>query len=161
MNTFLKIMLWCMAIGLIYAYRPNQNSAQAMTLNDLIKHIDTAATQYRAVSGRDTAILYITQKGTAITGNLRFTFANGNTTTGLLKGTLKGDTLLGDYLFKTEQGIWYRNPLAFLQRGNQLTMGIGQMEFAWGRGYFKKNEPIDYDKGRFVFATAVPTLAAN
>jgi hypothetical protein len=160
-TTTLIIALWALTFLLFYTFRPNQYEDKAMTLNQLINDLDKSGKQYMAISNGDTALLSLTQKGTTVKGNLKFKFAKGNTTNGLLKGTIKGDTLYGDYLFKTEKGIWHRNPLAFLQSGGQLVMGVGQIYFAWGRGYFKKDEPIDYNLGRFVFAATDSPLALN
>jgi hypothetical protein len=117
---------------------------------------DTARTafptqRYIAVYERDTALLSFARKGSIIEGKLRFSYANGNIEDGTIKGMVKGDTLLADYNFKSHNGRWYRNPVAFLQTGNKLKLGVGQFEITWGRTHFSKSVPIDYDKGRFVF----------
>jgi hypothetical protein len=106
---------------------------------------------YRAVYERDTALLSVIRKGSIIAGNLRFHYANGTIEQGTIKGVVKGDTLLADFHRKSYDGRWYRNPLAFLEAGTKLNLGVGQFEFAWGRAFFPKDAVIDYTKGRFVF----------
>jgi hypothetical protein len=113
--------------------------------------ISVSSKKYIAVYERDTALLSFTRKGSIIEGKLRFSYANGNIEDGTIKGMVKGDTLLADYNFKSHNGRWYRNPVAFLQTGNKLKLGVGQFEITWGRTHFSKSVPIDYDKGRFVF----------
>lgn len=151
-NTGLKIGLWLVVIVFLYAFTRDLNDKANISLEEAVRDADPAGIRYLAVSNGDTALLSMVKKGSAVTGNLQFKFIKGNNTTGIIKGTMKGDTLLGDYHCKAENGKWYRNPVAFLVSGKQLKMGIGQVEVAWGRGYFAKNEPIDYEAGRFVFA---------
>lgn len=106
---------------------------------------------YIAVDESDTVLLTITDKRKSIEGNLTFNYTNGITYKGTLKGLMHGDTLLADYNFTTGDGKWRRNPLALLKRNGGLILGVGIMETAWGRNYFAKAQPIDYDKGRFIF----------
>lgn len=110
------------------------------------------STCYMAVDGRDTALLNLKTHGRKVTGILFFNYYKKNKNIGSIKGNFKGDTLLVDYLLTVEhQKTIYRNPLAFLKKDGKLIMGVGVIETAWGRNYFSRTEPIDYEKGRFVF----------
>ena len=106
---------------------------------------------YVAVDESDTVLLTITDQRKSIEGNLTFNYTNGVTHKGTLKGLMHGDTLLADYNFTTGDGKWRRNPVALLKRNGRLILGVGIMETTWGRNYFAKSQPIDYDKGRFIF----------
>ena len=111
----------------------------------------TAKVFYVAVDKSDTVLLTIINKTNSIEGNLTFNYSNGITYKGTLKGLMHGDTLLADYNFTTGDGKWRRNPVALLKRNGGLILGVGIMETAWGRNYFAKAQPIDYEKGRFIF----------
>ena len=115
--------------------------------------VDSITTKacYMAVDASDTVLLTIINKTKSIEGNLIFHYTNGTTYKGTLKGLMHGDTLLADYNFTTGDGKWRRNPVALLKRNGGMTLGVGIMETAWGRNYFAKAQPIDYDKGRFTF----------
>lgn len=107
--------------------------------------------RYRAVYDQDTVFLRLIKKGSRVKGTLNFIYGNGLKEHGSFKGWMNGDTLLANYHYQDQKGSWQRNPIAMLSNGKSLHLGVGQREFAWGRAYFKKNEPIDYDKGRFIF----------
>ncbi|MNH42269.1 hypothetical protein D3C79_1039360 [compost metagenome] len=76
---------------------------------------------------------------------------------GIVAGAYKGDTLFVDYTFKigTENKTMYKNPLAFLKKDGKLILGVGQIETSMGKSYFVKGKPIDFEKGRFTFDSAV------
>lgn len=137
------------AAGITIIYGCNQSDSNKSANADR-KGVTTKC--YQAVYEQDTVTLSYDQKGTVISdGRLTFRYGDGKLDDGTLKGLMKGDTLIGEYSFKSHDGRWYRNPVAFLAKDNKLVLGVGKFEVAWGRTYFKKNEPIDYDKGRFVF----------
>ena len=120
--------------------------------NSTTKTKTTTSNQcYLAVYKGDTAILSLKGTSTGIEGTLKFIKADWNVDNGTIKGTFKGDTLLADYNFKSHDGRWYRNPVALLKKDGKLYLGVGQFETAWGRTYFAKNVPIDYEKGKYVF----------
>lgn len=139
------LLLSCLIVLSLFCGCGQKNS------DDLSRNAEQVSVKYRAVYGADTVLLFILKKGTKIEGSLRFKYANGINQQGTIKGIAKGDTLLADYHYKGTNGQWQRNPIALLKEDGQLHMGVGEREFAWGRTYFTKNVPIDYEKGRFVF----------
>lgn len=107
---------------------------------------------YIAIDKADTAWLKLDTAEKNILGEMEFRYANKNHYQGPVKAIMKGDTLRGNFSFKLNNvDKWYKNPIALLKKKNTLTMGIGEIMTLWGSGYFDKNIPIDYDKGRFVF----------
>ncbi len=107
---------------------------------------------YRAIDGQDTAWLRIDTASSQVIGLLTFNYAKGRDYDGEFKGKFYGDTLKGHFDFKVNQvDKWYRNPVAFLKRNGQLTMGVGNFNMVWGSSIFDPKVPIDYDRGRFVF----------
>jgi len=146
--TTINFILGITALSIIYSCSSDQGrSVKPATTKPVL------ATKkcYMAVYSGDTAILSFTSKGSLIEGKLKFIDMHGNIDAGTIKGRIAGDTLLADYHYKTFNKIWLRNPIALLKKGNKLQLGVGELEWAWGRTYFTRNIPIDYDKGRYTF----------
>lgn len=115
---------------------------------------DKVVTCYRAIDKLDTVLLKVEVNGSLFTGQMEMHYFEKPVDSGELKGQVKGDTLLGEFHHKP--GVadqWYRNPVAFLKRQDSVIMGVGELETAWGKAYFRKGVPIDYEQGRFVFKT--------
>jgi len=108
---------------------------------------------YIAVDGKDTARMDLNYYGKKIKGKLVVNYDKKDNNHGEFEGAFKGDTLIVIYNFKIGKGsIGYRNPLAFLKKDGKLIMGIGRMESAMGRTYFRKDVPLDFGRGRFTYA---------
>jgi len=107
---------------------------------------------YMSIDKADTAWLKIDTSEKNILGEMKFNYANKNYYEGPIKAVIKGDTLRGNFSFRLNHvDKWYKNPIALLKKDDALIMGVGEVMTLWGSGYFDKNVPIDYDKGRFVF----------
>ena len=107
---------------------------------------------YIAIDKADTAWLKIDTTAKHILGEMKFSYANKNHYEGPVKAVMKGDTLRGNFSFMLNNvNKWYKNPIALLKKDDTFTMGIGEIMTLWGSGYFDKNVPIDYEKGRFIF----------
>lgn len=108
---------------------------------------------YQSVSAGDTAWLSIDTAQKVITGTLRINYVNKmQIYDGKFTGKMFGDTLKGSFNFKINKADPpFRNPVAFLKKDNNLTMGVGQFMTVMGTAQFDDRVPIDYEKGRFVF----------
>lgn len=108
---------------------------------------------FRSVSLGDTAWLSIDTAQKDITGTLKINYVNKmEIYDGKFTGKMYGDTLKGHYDFKINKADpAFRNPLAFLNRDNKMTMGVGQFMTVMGTAQFDDRVPINYEKGRFVF----------
>ena len=118
---------------------------------------------YLALAEKDTADLKITTaKDGKVTGDLVMKYGQKPNeverviNTGKVEGTFSGDTLYLNYLYKAGSlnKTLYQNPLALLKKDGKLIMGVGKIETSVGRSYFVKNQPIDFEKGRFKFDPA-------
>jgi hypothetical protein len=112
---------------------------------------------YKALYEEDTLDLKInTFKNGEITGNMEMAIANMPKKVGEIAGEFHGDTLFASYTFiqggYTEKT--YKNPMAFLKRGNQLILGDGKIQITLGASHFVKGEPIDFERVKYKF-TAV------
>ena len=118
-------------------------------------------TCYIAVFETDTAHLNTFADTTGkITGDLTMKYGEVQANSlekvvnvGTIAGEFRGDTLFVDYTHTSgsinKKG--FKNPLAFLKVGENLVLGVGQIETHLGRSYFVKNKPIDFAIGRFRF----------
>lgn len=144
--------LFCAGVSLALSCGGNNNNE---TTEKATTPTDTVAPNcYLATFNNDTAKMELTQQDSAtVTAKLRIDYADDNFNDGTFKGTFKGDTLLGDYVFSTKKDKGsFTNPMVFLKNGDTLTMGIGQIETTLGRSYFVKGKPLNFDRAKFVFS---------
>lgn len=111
---------------------------------------------YKALYEQDTIDLKMnTLKNGKITGDMEMKFFNMPKKVGKIAGEFRGDTLFASYTFI--QGDYdkktFKNPMAFLKRGNELILGNGKIETTMGASYFVKGEPIDFEHVKFKFTT--------
>lgn len=111
---------------------------------------------YNALYEKDTIDLKMnTLKNGKITGDMVIKFFNMPKKVGKISGEFRGDTLYASYTFiqGTYDKVTYKNPMAFLKRGNELILGNGKIETTMGASYFVKGEPIDFERVKFKFKT--------
>jgi hypothetical protein len=111
---------------------------------------------YKALYQEDTIDLKMnTLKDGKITGDMVMKFFNMPKKVGKISGEFRGDTLFASYTFiqGTYDKITYKNPMAFLKRGNELILGNGKIETSMGASYFVKGEPIDFERVKYKFRT--------
>ncbi|TKB98852.1 hypothetical protein [Pedobacter cryophilus] len=152
-----KIRLLILPIAIIMISSCNRNLKSADQKNqDSIAMADSLKTKilscYEAVSNADSALLKLEEINGEIQGELSFNFAEKEDTFGTVRGAFKGDTLFVDYNY-TLNGTTYKNPQAFLRKGDQLIQGRGEISTYLGRTTFSKDTPIDFKQG-FVFNLA-------
>lgn len=111
---------------------------------------------YKALYQEDTIELKMnTLKNGKITGDMVMKFFNMPKKVGKIAGEFHGDTLFASYTFiqGTYDKITYKNPMAFLKRGNELILGNGKIETTMGASYFVKGLPIDFERVKYKFTT--------
>jgi len=116
---------------------------------------------YKALYEKDTIDLKMnTLKNGKITGDMMMKFFNTPQKIGKIAGEFSGDTLFVSYTFiqGDNKKITFKNPMAFLKRGEQLILGNGKMQTTLGATYFVKGSPIDFESVKFKF-TAVECVA--
>lgn len=116
------------------------------------KEPKTENCSYLAINGKDTASLSLVITGTLFKGKYEINYHGSHKDSGDVKGRIKGDTLLGDYVFQ-HYGMekWHRAPISLLKRNDQLVMGVGATETFLSKSYFRKGTVIDYDHVKFIF----------
>ncbi|WP_410222160.1 hypothetical protein [Pedobacter sp.] len=116
--------------------------------------LDTVKQCYTAGYEKDSAFLKLKITDTVnVLGDLTINYENKPANVGTVQGKFKGDTLYVDYTYKIGENdkATYANPLAFLKKDGKLFMGVGQIETAYGRSYFVKGKPINFERGKFTF----------
>lgn len=109
---------------------------------------------YRALYEKDTLELKInTLSAGKITGDMVMKVFNKAEKVGKIVGEFRGDTLFADYSFTQVENnkTTYKNPMAFLKKGNELILGNGKIETYMGASYFAKGHPIDFDNVKYKF----------
>ncbi|OAB25303.1 hypothetical protein SAMN05444395_10973 [Flavobacterium fryxellicola] len=110
---------------------------------------------YKAVYEKDTLDLKInTFKDGEITGDMVMAIATMPKKVGEIIGEFRGDTLFASYTFiqGANKEKTFKNPMAFLKRGNELILGNGQIQITMGASHFVKGEPIDFERVKYKFS---------
>jgi hypothetical protein len=107
---------------------------------------------YRAIDKDDTATFKVSVTDQQFKGQFEINYHGSYKDSGEVSGYVRGDTLVGNYLFQ-HYGMEQlrRIPVALLKKDGKLILGVGAMEIFLDRTYFKKNAPIDYKNVKFVF----------
>lgn len=112
---------------------------------------------FKALYEQDTIELKMnTLKNGKITGDMVIKFFNTEKKVGKIAGEFSGDTLFASYTFIQGENkkVTFKNPMAFLKRGDQLILGNGKMQTTMGATYFIKDSPIDFESVKFIFSAA-------
>lgn len=106
---------------------------------------------YRAVNGKDTAILDININDKRFYGRYEILYHKIGKDSGDVRGDLKGDTLRGDFHFISNGGSWKRIPIALLKKNNKLILGKGVIGTYFNLPLFLPEVPIEYNNAEFIF----------
>jgi len=131
----------------------NQKDIEAKKAQDE-KPVSTAC--YKSLYESDTIDLTITTlKNGKITGNMIMKIKDMPKKVGTIDGEFRGDTLFADYFFieGTNEKAKFKNPMAFLKKGDSLNLGSGTIETYLGKSYFAKGTPIEFEKVKYKFNT--------
>jgi len=154
MNMKLKHLAWAfLALPLAYSCGQGGNNQSKEESSKVV--VDTVKQCYTAAFEGDSAVLNLKiTDSVKVIGDLLIKYAEKPHNNGIVRGEFKGDTLYVDYSFKTGQNKQeFSNPLVFLKQGTNLKMGVGVIETSFGRSYFAKDKPINFERGKFDFIT--------
>lgn len=105
---------------------------------------------YRAINGKDTALLSITIYKDRFYGEYEMIYGKRGKDSGVVRGQLYGDTLKGEYRYLSYGGSKSIAPFALLKKDGKLRLGRGLKATYMGIPFYVKEVPIDYELG-FVF----------
>lgn len=111
---------------------------------------------YKSLYENDTIDLKInTFKNNKITGDMVMSLFAKPKKVGKITGEFHGDTLLVYYAFyqgAAKEKV-FKNPMAFLKKGSEFILGSGKIEYYFGKSYFVKGKPIDFDNVKYKFTS--------
>nr|WP_315165859.1 hypothetical protein [uncultured Flavobacterium sp.] len=150
-------VLFCLLFACIgfQSCKKNQNE-EVVKAKQILAEKPISVQCYKALYEKDTIDLKMnTLKNGKITGDMVMKFFNTPQKVGKIAGEFSGDTLFASYTFiqGDNKKVTFKNPMAFLKRGNQLILGNGEMQTTMGATYFVKGSPIDFERVKFKFTT--------
>ena len=148
-------VLFCLLLVCVGFQSCNKNKSETVVKGPKVPAEEPLSVQcYKALYEKDTINLKInTLKNGEITGDMEMKFFNMPKKVGKIAGEFSGDTLFASYTFieGTNEKITFKNPMAFLKRGNELILGNGKIQTTMGASYFVKDTPIDFERVKFKF----------
>ena len=123
---FMKKSLFASVIlmGVILSCNSNKEKDPEVADTNIAK--ETTIHCYQKVLGQDTMLLTLNKTGLKITGSLIYDFYEKDKSEGMLAGEQSGDTLIAEYVFKSE-GKESKREIAFLLKEVDLVEGYGEM----------------------------------
>ncbi len=101
---------------------------------------------YASSLNKDTVQMKLEVFEKVVTGSLAYNLYEKDRNEGVFEGILKGDTLVAEYLFKSE-GTQSLRQVVFLIKDGTATEGYGDMEEKNGKMVFKSLAGIVFGKG--------------
>jgi hypothetical protein len=146
--------LFCLLFACIGLQSCKKNESEKVKATQVQAEKPISVQCYKALYQQDTLELKMnTLKNGKITGDMVMKIFNMPKKVGKIAGEFRGDTLFASYTFiqGTYDKITYKNPMAFLKRGNELIIGNGKIETTMGASYFVKGAPIDFERVKYKF----------
>jgi hypothetical protein len=148
-----KTTLFCLLLACIGLESCKKDQSEKVAEAAKAKAEEIISTEcYKALYEKDTIDLKInTLKNGKITGEMQMMVVDMPVKHGEIAGEFRGDTLFASYTFI--QGGYekktYKNPMAFLKKGDELIIGNGKLMTTLGATHFIKGEPIDFDRVKY------------
>lgn len=149
-----NLVLFCILLACIGIESCNKNPKNIDIQSSTEKPVSVQC--FKALYEQDTIDLKInTLNSGKITGDMVMRMDNLPEKVGKIAGESRGDTLFVAYTFiqGANDKVTFKNPMAFLKRGDELILGNGKIETTMGASYFVKGEPIDFDNVKYKFST--------
>jgi hypothetical protein len=108
-------------------------------------------TFYRAINGKDTAILSLSTYENRFWGQYEIRYGKMGKDSGEVRGEFIGDTLRGVYNYISYGGSLKQAPIALLKKNNKLLLGKGFVSSLMDMPIYVPEIPIDYTNSEFVF----------
>ncbi|MFL9829838.1 hypothetical protein ABS764_03150 [Flavobacterium sp. ST-87] len=145
------LLFLCFAIESCKNNQEQKEAEKAKIEADMV--VNTAC--YKAFYDKDTIDLKVnTLESGKVSGDMTMKLDLLPHKMGEFSGEFHGDTLFVSYTFINEgnEKITYKNPMAFLKKGDELVLGNGKIETSMGASYFVKGEPIDFENVKYKFS---------
>ncbi|HTM98048.1 MAG TPA: hypothetical protein VL088_04870 [Pedobacter sp.] len=101
---------------------------------------------YAYFKNNDTATLTLITSGHIITGELSYNLFEKDGNSGIIKGEMRGDTIVADYLFESE-GKQSTRQVVFLKKDGKLLEGYGDISEKQGKTTFNSIAELKFGEG--------------
>jgi hypothetical protein len=98
---------------------------------------------YQGDTGRDKQSIAYDLTGDQLKGVMEVQYFNLPPQTGKLKGTLRGDTLDGEFIYEQDEQMIYRQVI-FLRQNDQWVEGIGELHEVDGKQVFNNMNALNF-----------------
>lgn len=112
----------------------------------------TTSLYYSGQTSQDSVFLRLEQDKSHFYSHLTFKNDTRTLKTGQITGEIKGDTLLGDYLYSAYGAQPKRAPLALLKDSSTYRAGKGVVSSYMGVPFFVKHVPIDFEDPEYILS---------
>lgn len=107
---------------------------------------------FQYIENKDTVSISLEIIENKIKGSLTYNLYEKDRNDGTITGEVKGDTLVLDYLFKSE-GVSSLREVVFLKRNNQLIEGFGETTDSGSKVVFNNRSKLNFDSSIVFTAT--------
>lgn len=121
------------------------------------KDIENEKMYYRAIKGKDTALLSMRTYKDRFYGEFEMIYGKRGKDSGAIRGQIIGDTLKGEYNYLSYGGSKTISPFTLLKKNGKLQLGKGLKATYMGIPFYVKEVPVDYELG-FTFEEIVKPL---
>lgn len=98
---------------------------------------------YQGDTGRDKQAISYDLTGDQVKGVMEVQYFNLTPQTGKLKGTLRGDTLDGEFIYEQDEQMIYRQVI-FIRQNDQWVEGIGELQEVDGKQVFTNKNALNF-----------------
>ena len=130
----------------------SETAATTETATDSAAATNGSLQCYALVANGDTVRLSLTQRGNDVNGTLYYQLAGKDRNTGTLSGQMRGDTLLADYTFQSEEQA-SRRKVAFLAKDGGFVEGYGPVQEQNGAMLFTPGTTLTFNTDRVLTKT--------
>ncbi len=133
----------------------SESTASVSTTSGSVTASDSQLQCYALMTKGDTVRLSLTQTGNDVTGDLLYQLSGKDRNTGMIHGTMHGDTLLADHNFQSE-GVESVREVAFLAREGGFVEGYGPVQEQKGKMVFTPNTSLTFGSDRVLTKVTCP-----
>jgi hypothetical protein len=125
----------------------SESTTSESTTSGSVTASDSQPQCYALMTKGDTVRLSLTQTGNDVTGDLLYQLSGKDRNTGMIHGTMHGDTLLANYNFQSE-GVESVREVAFLAKEGGFVEGYGPVQEQKGKMVFTPNTSLTFSSNR-------------
>ncbi|RTY95267.1 hypothetical protein EKL32_07505 [Flavobacterium sp. GSN2] len=139
-----KVMIINLVLVSLLVSCKKDKAAEIIPENETSVIVRPISECYVGVLERDTISLTISINKNKVAGELSYKFFEKDSNSGIISGTMKGNTLIAEYTFQSEGQTSIRQ-VAFLKKGNTFIEGYGDVMDDNGKTKFRDTKQLHFD----------------